>query len=136
MDVNVFVMPSRAKEVFAALPKSIAVSTAEVDAAEREGQVRVWWEDTPIDLFLDVHSFHDEVSNGVRWVSFSGRTIPVLGCTALTIFKALFDRTKDWADIEAMIERGAVDIPEALGWLGRMVGSENPVVARLESLAS
>lgn len=122
--------------MFAALPKSIAVSTAEVDAAEREGQVRVWWEDTPIDLFLDVHSFHDEVSNGVRWVSFSGRTIPVLGCTALTIFKALFDRTKDWADIEAMIERGAVDIPEALGWLGRMVGSENPVVARLESLAS
>ena len=34
--------------------------------------------------------------------------MPVLDCASLVIFKAFFDRTKDWADIEAV----AVATPE------------------------
>jgi len=37
-----------------------------------------------------------------------GETVPVLDCTALTIFKVLFDRTRDWADIEDMIAVGSL----------------------------
>jgi hypothetical protein len=135
LDVNVFVDPSRAIEVFDALPSAVAMTAGDLEAAEREGQVRVWWEDTPIDIFLDVHHFHDEVASGVRLAPFGGRSIPMLGCTALAVFKALFDRTKDWADIEAMVEMDSIDVAEAVAWLERMVGHEDPIVRRIASLA-
>ncbi len=134
LDVNVFVDPGRASDVFAALPSSVTVTDANRDALGREGQVRVWWEDTPIDLFLDIHKFHDEVAQGVRVVQFEGRTIPVLDCTALAVFKALFDRTKDWADIEEMATAGALDFPLAEAWVERLVGSDGSAVSRLKSL--
>jgi hypothetical protein len=135
LDVNVFAGPSRAAEVLAALPDGVAVSAADIETAERDGQVRVWWEEMPIDLFLDIHQLHAEVAAAVRMVPFAGRSIPVLGCTALVIFKALFDRTKDWADIEAVIAAGAADLAEAQVWVERILGEDDPIVRRLSSLA-
>ncbi len=136
IDVNVFAEPGRAAEILASFPTGTAVGPADIEAAERDGQVRVWWEDTPIDLFLDVHPFHARVAAGVRTVPFSGRPIPVVGCTALVVFKTLLDRTKDWADIEAVADAGAADIPEALVWVEKALGSDDQSVQRLASLAS
>jgi hypothetical protein len=136
LDVNVFVDPVRAGEALSALPASVTVSEADVANATREGQVRVWWEDTPIDVFLDIHQFHAEIAEDVRSVPFEGRTIPVLDCTALVVFKALFDRTKDWADIEATVAAGALEAQRAVAWLERILGSDSPVVDRLKSLAA
>jgi hypothetical protein len=135
LDVNVFVDPDRAQEVADALPDAVTVTDADIRAMKREGQVRVWWQDTPIDIFFDIHSFHDEVAREVRLVPFEGRTIPVLDCTALAVFKALFDRTKDWADIEEMAAAGALDLPHAVAWVERLVGADGPTPRRLESLA-
>jgi hypothetical protein len=136
LDVNIFVTPERAGEALAALPDPVVVSEADLAMAEQEGQVRLWWgQDTPIDLFLDIHDFHRDVERGVRWVSFEDRTIPVLGCLALAVFKALFDRTKDWADIEEMIKRGSFDADEAVAWIERLAGSDAPVARRMASLA-
>ncbi len=135
LDVNVFVAPSRAAEVLAALPQGTAVDAGDVRAARRDGQVRVWWEDTPIDLFLNVHRFHTEAATSVRQVPFSGRDIPVLGCTALVVFKALLDRTKDWADIEAMADAGAANIGEASAWVTQILGPEDPIATRLPKLS-
>lgn len=134
LDVNVFVDPTRASEVFAALPVGVTVSAAKIATAERDGQVRLWWEDTPLDVFLDVHSFHVEVADNVRQVTFEGREIPVLDCTALSVFKALLDRTKDWGDIEEMVAAEALDLPHAVAWVERLLGSESPMAQRLRSL--
>jgi hypothetical protein len=136
LDVNVFVAPVRAREVLSALPHEVAVGDADVTTAAREGQVRLWWEDTPVDVFLDVHSFHAEVAEEIRSVPFEGRTIPVLDCTALAVFKALFDRTKDWADIEEMLTAGALEAPRAIAWLERILGVGSPPVAHLKSLVT
>lgn len=135
IDVNVFVDPLRAAEVLSALPDQVTVSDADIASAGEEGQVRVWWEDTPVDVFLDVHRFHAEVATDVRSVPFEGRTIPVLDCTALAVFKALFDRTKDWADIEQIVAAGALDLANAVVWLERILGSDSPAVDRLKALA-
>jgi hypothetical protein len=78
LDVNVFVSPERARDALSALPAGVTVSDADVAAATGDGQVRVWWEDTPLDVFLDVHSFHAEIAQDIRFVPFEGRTIPVL----------------------------------------------------------
>lgn len=135
LDVNVFVSPDRSQEVFAALPDPIAISPADLQAAEHDGQVRLWWADTPVDVFLDVHDFHRKVFRGVRWVPFEGHTIPVVGCTALAVFKALLDRTKDWADIEAMLEEDSLDVSDALAELTGMLGPDSAPVGRLGALA-
>lgn len=132
LDVNVFVGPDRVKDVFAALPQPVAINGLSLEQAERDGQVRLWWEQTPIDLFFSVLPFHKEVAKGVRHVSFQDRTIPVLACTALAVFKAMFDRPRDWVDIEAMVEARAIDFDEARRWVVEMVGED----ARAEKLTA
>ena len=134
VDVNVFVGPERAREVFAAMPDGVEFSGAQLERAERDGQVRLRWGITPVDVFLSVLPFHDRVESHVRHVPFEGRTIPVLDCTGLAVFKAMFDRTKDWADIEAMVEARVLDVDEALRWLSEMTGPRSREHERLAAL--
>jgi hypothetical protein len=132
LDFNVFVGPERAREVFAALPAGIEVSGDRLERLERDGQVRLRSGSTPVDLFLNVLPFHDHVADHVRLVPFEGRTIPVLSCTALVVFKAMFDRTRDWADIEAMVEARSFELDEATHWIRDMLGEDR----RIEQLAA
>jgi hypothetical protein len=132
VDVNVFVGPERARDVFAALPAGVELSGVQLEQAERDGQVRLRWGITPIDIFLSVLPFHDHVAAHLREVPFEGQTIPILDCTALAVFKAMFDRPRDWVDIEAMVEARAVDLDEARRWVVQMVGED----ARAEKLSA
>lgn len=134
IDVNVFVVPARADEVFAALPAEIRASPADLELAERDGQVRLLWDDTPVDLFLSTHAFHDAAWRDLERVPFDGTSIPILGATELVVFKAFFDRTKDWADIETMLAAGSPDAHAALGWLVDLLGADDARVSRLEQL--
>ena len=130
IDVNVFVSPLRSEAVVDALPAGVVATNVDRAALARDGQVRLWWEETPVDLFLDVHEFHHDVAREIREVPFEGRTIPVLGCHALAVFKVMFGRTKDWADIEAMIDVGALDTDRALGTLVRLLGADDDATER------
>ena len=134
LDVNVFADVGQAAAVLSALPAGTTVTAADIAAVERDGQVRVWWDDTPVDLFFDVHDFHRAVAARIRTVPFEGERIPVLDCVALVVFKAAFNRTKDWADIEAMAEAGTFDGDEALAWVERLLGGDHPAAARLADL--
>lgn len=134
IDVNVFVGPDRVLDVFAGLPTGVAWSDTDVNRVERDGQVRLFWDGTPIDLFFDTTSFHVQAATNTRVVSFAGGTIPVLDPNDLAVFKAFFDRRKDWADLEAMAEMGSFDPDVVLGWLGRLLGPEDPRCGRLREL--
>jgi hypothetical protein len=127
VDVNVFVGPERARDVLAALPEGVRFSGVDLEHLERDGQVRLRWGITPVDLFLSVLPFHDHVEAHIRPVPFEGRTIPVLDCTALAVFKAIFDRPRDWVDIEAMVEARSLDVDEANHWIRVMVGDDERV---------
>ena len=135
LDINVFVGAGRAGDVFDALPGEIAIVAGDKRRVARDGQVRVMWGETPVDLFFSTHDYHDEAAGQVRHVPFEGRSIPVLGCESLIVFKVMFNRTRDWADIEAMLEAG-VDVRGSLEPLRRIMGGDDPAVARLASLAS
>jgi hypothetical protein len=136
LDLNVFVRPRLAGDVFAALPEEVATSAEDLAKAEADGQIRLWWQDTPIDIFLNVHPFHDEVAKGVRAVPFAGRLVPVVGCTSLAVFKALLSRTKDWADIEEMVAMGEMSTADALAWLAQIAGADAPAVVRMGALVA
>lgn len=134
LDINIFLDASEAARVFAGLPQGVRAGQADVDRVHRDQQVRLWWDDTPVDLFFDAHEFHREVAAQVRDVPFEGQQIPVLSCAALTVFKAMFNRTRDWADIEAMVEAGYLDVDDALSWVQRLLGADDPVTDRLTAL--
>ena len=62
--------------------------------------------------------------------------MPVLDCASLAIFKAFFDRTKDWADLEAIAQATPEDIEAAASARSpSSVGADDPAVGRLEELA-
>jgi hypothetical protein len=135
LDVNIFSDSSRAETALAALPDEISVTGADTDAVVREGQTRLWWDDTPIDVFLKNHPFHDEVAARVVWVPLEQREIPVLDCASLVVFKALFNRTRDWADIEAVAESSPGEVDRAVSMIAELVSKDDPVYLRLDSLA-
>jgi hypothetical protein len=91
----------------------------------------VQWERTPLDLFFAYHPFHDLAAQRCREVPFADTSIPVLGCTDLTVFKAFFGRTRDWADIETMALAATVDDAEALRWAGNLSGTDSDNYQRL-----
>jgi hypothetical protein len=132
LDVNVFVPVGEAGLVLSALPFTAGEAEAELAAT---GQVRVWWDDTPVDLFLDYAPVHRAAAQHVAWVPFEGVDIPVLGPVELAIFKAMFDRTKDWADIEAMLAAGTLDTGAVRASLVGMTGADDARVQRLDGLS-
>ena len=65
----------------------------------------------------------------------AGIEIPVLSCEALVIFKALFNRTKDWADIEAVAAVDPSLVQAARSRLVELMGTEDEVSERLTQVA-
>lgn len=124
----------RANDVLNALPGDVKVTASDRKAAIRDEQVRVFWGDTPIDLFFEAHDFHREIAQEIQEVPFEGTQIPVLGCETLVIFKAMFNRTRDWGDIEAVLAAGAMDCGHALERLRPLLGAADPAVVRLAAL--
>jgi hypothetical protein len=135
IDVNVFVPVERLDEVLAALPRSVSATDTQIALLRRDGQVRLFWDSTPVDLFLNTTPFHEDVATRTRIEAFGGADVPFLGCTDLAVFKAFFDRTKDWADLEAMAEAGTLDVAAVLGVLVLHLGGDDPRVERLRRLA-
>ncbi len=134
VDVNAFVPASEPEPVLAALPAGVTVPAGTADVIAREGQVRLWWDDTPVDLFLDYAPLHTQAARGSREVPFAGRQIRVLGPVELVLFKALFDRPKDWVDIAAVVDAEAVAPEPVRDGLVALVGHDDPRVERWAAL--
>lgn len=110
IDVNVFVAADDAARGLAALPAEIGQPAGTAERIARDGQIRLWWEETPVDLFFDTLPIHAAAAAHRRYVPFASTTVPVLAPTELAVFKTMFDRTRDWADIEAMLAAGTLDL--------------------------
>jgi hypothetical protein len=137
IDVNVFVPVTRAGEALTPLGR-LGVDTAGADeTVERDGQVRVMWDTTPVDLFFSYDPFHAAAEVAATDVPFADGTIRVLSAEHLTVCKVVFDRPKDWVDIEAMITMGThIEAAEVLRWVGRIAGDEDPRFDRIAALLS
>lgn len=136
VDLNLFVPAKEWEKVVDALV-SIGVDAAELDSAVllRNSQCRLWWDDNPVDLFFANAPIHEAMPDEVRRVPFSGATIPILGPEHLAVCKAMFDRPKDWLDIEQMLlSADGIDAAEIERWLEDMVGGNDQRLRRLREL--
>jgi hypothetical protein len=137
VDVNAFVGTNRRYEVLKTL-EAIGIAI-DLDGAtvERDGQCRLWWGRNPVDLFFSYDPFHREMRKETRRAPFGGTTIPILAPEHLVVCKAVFNRRKDWLDIEQMlIAADELDVEAIEGWLERMVGSDDRRLERLAELRS
>jgi hypothetical protein len=130
IDVNIWVVVDRAAHVVQSLPGGVTWTNRDIDAIERDGQVRLYWDRTPIDLFFPQHGLHDEAEAEVETVPFGATEIPVLSSTHLAVFKALFNREKDWVDIGELLAFGEVDVSRVERWLTDIVGPADERLAK------
>lgn len=137
IDLNVFVPAARFPEVAVPLVGLGASADDPSIAAivDRDGQVRVMWDDTPIDLFFSYDAFHEAAGSARHSVPFGDRTIPILSADHLIVCKVVFNRPRDWVDIDAMVVAKAdINAAEVLRWVGRIVGDEDPRYNRVAAL--
>ena len=137
IDLNVFLPADRYDEV--AVPLVALGADAEapdaVAAVARDGQARIMWDLTPIDLFFAYDAFHDAAAAARRTVPFADSTIPILAPEHLVVCKVVFDRPKDWVDIDAMLDTDvALDVAEVLRWVGRIAGDTDPRYERIAAV--
>lgn len=138
IDLNVFVPTTSYPLVIGALsPLGVKVDDLNQADLERDGQCRLWWGDNPVDLFFAYDEIHEEMRKEARKVPFADTSLPILAPEHLAICKAMFDRPKDWIDIEQMlVATDDLDVVEIVRQLNRMVGPENPRLQRLDELKS
>jgi hypothetical protein len=109
-------------------------TAADVGLLERDGQARLWWDETPVDVFFNTTGFHEAAAGRVRVEPFGGEQVPFLACRDIAVFKAFFNRTKDWADLEAMADAGTLDVEAVLGVLVAYLGGTDERIERLRML--
>ncbi|MCZ6709830.1 MAG: hypothetical protein O7B25_05660 [Gammaproteobacteria bacterium] len=136
IDINVFVDVDACEGVFAALPAGVKVTRGDQKILRKEGQVRVWWEKTPLDLFLNTTPYHREVANRIRWEQFGGEMIPFIACLDIAVFKAFFNRSRDWVDIEEMQAAGTLDAGRVIRIMDEYLGSDDERIASLRRISA
>jgi hypothetical protein len=141
IDLNVFVPAERAGPVLELLG-GLGVATRG-EAALREiaerGQVRLRFGGTPVDLFFSYDPLHESAMRRRRRVPFGdGVSISILSAEDLAVFKAIFDRAKDWSDLREMLfaQGAGFDAEYALHWLRRILPPDDARRARFEALLS
>lgn len=135
VDINVFLAPARCPVVEAVLTP-LGVEPLDAATVQRDGQVRSLWGRTPIDLFFAYDDIHEAMRRQARTVPFGEERLPILAPEHLLVCKALFDRPKDWLDIEQMLICAEdLDVEEVRSWLDRAVGPGDHRRERFEELA-
>ena len=131
IDCNLFVPATDPAPALEVLPGGIRRPRGVESQITRDGQVRLWWDETPVDLFFDYAPIHEQAAEHSRRVPFGGVELPVLGPVELLVFKVMFDRTQDWADVEAVIAAGEVDVDDVRAGLDQLLDPDDPRLARL-----
>ena len=135
IDVNLFVTPSAHPRVATALAGLGVDAAIDEDALAREGQCRVWWGRTPLDLFYAYDEVHERMRERARRVPFAEGEIPILSPEHLIVCKVAYDRAKDWIDIEQMLAFvDHLDVAEVESQLARLLGESDPRAARFHEL--
>ena len=134
VDVNIFLPAGAPEPALAVLPSGIDQPPDTADVIRRDGQIRLWWTRTPVDLFFNSIPIHDEAARHRRTVPFEGERIEILGADELAIFKVMFDRGQDWVDVQNMLEAGSLDVTKIRSALEGLLGADDDRVSRLDTL--
>ncbi len=136
IDLNVTVAPEDAAPVLGAVEHlGVSISAVDKRAIARDGQARLGWDGSYLDLFFATLDLHQEMAIRSRAVRFGPVEIPILSPEHLIVCKAIFDRPKDWVDIEEMVGWGTeIDRAMVLGWIEQLLGADSEQNERLATM--
>lgn len=134
IDINIFIPAANFETALQGIPADIPISRQNRSTLKRDGQVRLWWDKTPVDVFLNTTPLHEGMVNRIRWENMAGQRLPFLSCQDLAVFKAFFNRTRDWADLEAMQVAGTLDTKHVIATLVEYLGANDERVKKLQDL--
>lgn len=137
IDVDVALEPAvdSVRKLERALAGMVTFTEQEVESILRDGQARTYWDEFAVDIFFTVHYFHEDAMDKLVWVPFANRTIPIISAAHLAVLKALFNRPKDWVDIQEMAYVESFPRLRVMVWLRELLaeGSDD-LVERISSL--
>jgi hypothetical protein len=139
VDLNVFVPEERLGEVFDVLRRvGVAVDTVSaMSAARAQGMFIGNLDGMRIDVFVPSIPFSDEAGRTrVRIASPDGGADWFLAPEALSVFKLLFARPKDFVDLERLVavQGGALDRAYVRRWIADMMGDDDERVRKWDAL--
>ena len=136
IDVNLTLPPAAAAPILELLARlGVTVTPEDRAAIAADGQARLDWDGCYLDVFFATMDLHHEMAQRARLVRFGPVGIPILAPEDLIVCKAVFDRPKDWLDIEEMLRWGTeVDATRTLHWVGDILGPAAPQYVRLAGL--
>jgi len=101
------------------------------------GFAQVRFQEIRVDVFLPLNDFYQAAEQRRQKVQMAGREVYVWDAATLCVFKLMFFRLKDFADIEAILRAQGKQLDRA--WIGQQVeelfGKRDPRVARWQELA-
>lgn len=139
IDIDVFLLPESGAEVLQALVAA-DVRTSHVPDPVQEiattGQIRTLVRETYVDLFFSHHEYFSKCAERAITVPFEDIEIRVLQVEDITNFKVMFNRGRDWVDIEQMLYSTAdrFEIDYCATWLSQMLGADDSRIRRLRDL--
>jgi hypothetical protein len=139
IDLNVWVQDEELEDLFALLESLGATVDREVAAAEvrERGMFITRLRGYRIDIFTPSVPFYDEALDRRRRTRLLDRDAWVLSPETLAVFKMLFFRPKDLADVGRMMEiQGETfDVGFVRHWLVKMVGDSDERIVAWDRLA-
>lgn len=138
VDVNVFCEAARLPAALAALSAAgVKVNEAvAVQEAASEGWFTGWLDAVRIDVFVPSIDFSWEAARRRVQRPFSGTVLWFLSAESLCVFKLLFFRTKDLADLEQLVLTTQLDRPWVRESIASMMGDDDPRVAAWDRITS
>jgi hypothetical protein len=105
VDLTLFLSPDRPSECLWLLQEiGCHVSTSTALASLREnGYCQVTWGGLRVDVFLPTLPFYDQAQARLRQVMLGEQTINIWDAESLAVFKMMFFRRKDVADVEQIL---------------------------------
>jgi hypothetical protein len=105
VDVNVFARPDQVTALLAALEAGgLRVEDGAARLASEEGWFSAWLGPVRVDVFIPSIAFAWDALRSRERLPFLGEDLWFLSAEALCVFKLLFFRTKDLADLERLVQ--------------------------------
>ncbi|MFN0051112.1 MAG: hypothetical protein ACKV0T_02915 [Planctomycetales bacterium] len=138
VDVTLFISPDKPSAcVWLLQDLGCQLTPAETTASIREhGFCRVEYGGVRVDVFLPTIEFYDVARSRRRVVTLGEQPIQVWDAESLVVFKLMFFRRKDLADIEQILRtrRESLDCQWIEGHLVQLFGRHDPRVMQWQEL--
>jgi hypothetical protein len=139
VDLTLFLPPERINDcLFLLQDLGCEFSSAETaDSLREHGFCRVTFLGTGVDVFLPIIPFYETARARRRRVDLADQPIVVWDAESLAVFKMMFFRRKDLADVEQILRtQGAhFDRPWVRGQIAEIYGNRDPRLSAWDDLA-